>query len=132
MIPGSNIYRAARRLIGGSTIRYQPYATRAQNAAKQWVTTYGDAFDMDVSIQAVDRNSYVEYGLDFQKNYVRIYTDYDVIDIERDTSGDRFWWQGRFYQLESDNPWFQMDGWSSALAVDVGLGAQPALPVVSP
>lgn len=125
MIPGSNLYLMARRLIGGGVIRYQYYVSRELNAARQWVSTYADAFDMDVSIQAVDRNSYVEYGLDFQKNYVRIYTNDNVVDIERDSSGDRFWWNGRFYQLESQNPWFQIDGWSSALAVDVGPGAKP-------
>lgn len=125
MSPGSNLYLMARRLIGGGVVRYQYYVSRELNAAKQWVSTYAAAFDMDVSIQAVDRNSYVEYGLDFQKNYVRIYTNDNVVDIERDSSGDRFWWNGRFYQLESQNPWFQIDGWSSALGVDVGPGAKP-------
>lgn len=120
MIPGSNIFRAATRLIGTTLISYEQYLSRTLNASKQWVATYAAAVPLNASVQAVDRNSYVQYGLDFQKNYVRIYTADNVIDIERDSSGDRFTWNGKLYQIESQNTWFAQEGWASALAVEVG------------
>lgn len=119
-VPGSNLFRAASRLIRPTPVMYYPYVSRTQNAAFQWVATYGTPFELEASVQAVDRNSYVEYGLDFQKNYVRIYVSEDVIDIERDSSGDKFTWNGKAYQIESQNTWFAMDGWASTLAVEVG------------
>lgn len=119
-IPGSNLFRSAARLIRTTTVAYEEYDTRTLNAAKQWVATYKPAFDLACSVQAVDRTNYVEYGLDFQKNYVHLYAAQDVIDIDRDSSGDRFTWNGRRWQLESRNNWFAQDGWASAIAVEVG------------
>lgn len=118
-IPGSNLFRSAIRLIRPTTVSYEKYASRELNAARQWVATYQPATDLTCSVQAVDRANYVEYGLDFQKNYVHIYAAQDIIDIDRDSSGDRFTWNGRRFQLESRNNWFVQDGWASAIAVEV-------------
>ena len=119
-VPGSNLLRSALRLIRPTTISYEMYATRTLNAARQWVATYQPAFPLTCSVQAVDRKNYVEYGLDFQKNYVQLFASQDIIDIDRDSSGDRFTWNGRLFQLESRNNWFAQDGWASAIAVEVG------------
>lgn len=44
----------------------------------------------------------------------------DVVDIARDTSGDRVVFNGRLYQFESQTSWFFTDGWVGILAIDVG------------
>lgn len=120
MIPGSNILLQAMRLIKPTTVQYFRTTGRTQNTARQWVPSFADPIALQASVQAVNRASYENLGLDFQKNYIKIFAAIDAVDIERDSSGDRFIFNGRFYQMDSQNSWFAIDGWMSCLAIDVG------------
>lgn len=120
MIPGANLFLAATRLIRPMPIQYLKFAARTQNSARQYVPTFEPEQTIYASVQAVSRNTYNELGLDFQKNYVKIFAATNVVDLGRDTSGDRFKFNGRLYQIESQTDWFIMDGWASCIAVDVG------------
>lgn len=121
MIPGSNLYRSAVRLIKQTTVQYMKFNNRTLNAARQFVSGYDTAFDLQCSLQAVQRSSYQNLGLDFQKNYVKVYAAQDMIDLKRDSSGDRFIYAGLLYQLEDQKTWYLVDGWVSCLAVEVGV-----------
>lgn len=120
MIPGSNLLLQAGRLIRFSPIDYYAFDSRSINAARQWVATFTRIPDVYASVQAVQRNSYVQYGLDLQKNYVKVYAARNIIDLARDSSGDRFIYDGRLFQLESQYTWFKEDGWDKCIAVDIG------------
>ena len=97
-----------------------PFVSRTQNAARQWIPTFATAFTLPCSVQAVDRSAYKELGLDLQKNYLRIFAAKDIIDLTRDASGDRFVYNSKLYQIESQKPWFLIDGWAACIAVEVG------------
>lgn len=120
MIPGSNLYRSAVRLIKQTTVQYRRFNARTLNAARQWVSGYDEPFDLLCSLQAVRRSSYQSLGLDFQKNYVKIFAAENLIDVKRDSSGDQFVHAGLLYQLDDQNTWYLIDGWASCLAVEVG------------
>jgi hypothetical protein len=120
LIPGSNLYLQAIRLIKPQPIQYLKFLSRSQNAAKQWVALFSDPVEVIASVQAVARSSYNELGLDFQKNYVKVFAAIDIVDLARDTAGDRFTYNGKMYQIEDQRTWFQMDGWASCTAVEVG------------
>ena len=120
MIPGANLLNAAFGMIAAQGFEYQPYQARTINAVGLYETTYGPRVTLPGSIQAVARNVYQEYGLDLQKNYATIFVSRDVLDLTRDTSGDRVFWNGRAYQIISQTDWFNIDGWVSFLAVDTG------------
>lgn len=125
MIPGSNLLAAAFTMVAAQPFDYQPYQARTVNGVGLYETTYGARVTLEGSIQAVPRNVYQEYGLDLQKNYVRVFVSLDVVDITRDTSGDRIFWNGREYQITSQVDWFNIDGWVSFIAVDVGPDPNP-------
>lgn len=120
MIPGSNLFIAASRLIQPTPIQYYSFANRAVNAARQWVPSYAAPVTLQASVQAVPRNSYQKLGLDFQNNYVKVFAAANIIDLGRDTSGDRFVFDGNLYQIESENSWFLRDGWASCIAIELG------------
>jgi hypothetical protein len=120
VIPGSNLFNRASRLIKPTSVQYFQFTSRALNAARQWVPTYADPVALAASVQAVDRSTYVQFNLDFQKNYIRLYASQDIIDLKRDHSGDRFTWNGVLYQIDDQNSWFAQDGWASCLAIEVG------------
>jgi hypothetical protein len=119
-IPGQNLLNMALQIIARQTIAYYQYASRTLNAVGQDVTTYASPVNITGSWQPVPRKLYIEYGLDLQKDYFTFYTSNNLLDITRDVSGDQIAFRGRRYQVESDNDWFQLDGWKGVLCVDLG------------
>jgi hypothetical protein len=63
---------------------------------------------------------YQQLGLDLKKKYYTVYFSNDVLDIERDVSGDQISYNGRQLQATSGIDWFSLDGWKSVLMVDIG------------
>lgn len=131
-IPGSNLFNRASRLIRRNPIQYYPFVSRVKNQARQWVSTFGPMQTILASVQAVPRDTYVQLGLDLQRNYVAVFAAIDVVDLERDSSGDQFVFDGSVYQIESQNTWFLRDGWAECIAVEIGRGTQPKLTAPAP
>lgn len=107
-------------VIAPQTIRYRKFTGRVKNAQFQWVPSFGEFFDLEASCQRVRRSQYVQFDLEFQRNYIQVYASYDMIDLDRDTAGDQFVYNNRLFQLESQGTWFAQDGWATCLAVDIG------------
>ncbi len=118
-IPGVNLYRIATKVISPQPILYYEDAGRVQDAQRNWVTRYNEPKTIMASVQAVLREKYTELGLEFQKNYVKIFVDKDVVDIDRDASGDYFIFGGKTYKLADETTWFEQDGWTGCLAVEI-------------
>lgn len=119
MIPGLNILALANKVIATQTLLYAQYTSRAANDVGVWITTYATAVSIQGNIQPVPRNRYENMGLDFQKNYVQIFVQKDVLDIERDVTGDQFTYAGKIYEAQSRTEWFTQDGWDQVLCVEV-------------
>ncbi len=124
MIPGQNILNMALQIIAKQTIQYYAFVSRSLNAVGQDIATYAAVQNIVGSWQPVPRQVYVLYGLDLQKDYFTFYTSNNLLDITRDVSGDQIAYRGRRYQVESNNDWYQLDGWKGILCV--GLGASNA------
>lgn len=120
MIPGQNLLNMCLTVIAQQTIQYYQFVSRTPNAVGQDVTTYASVINLVGSWQPVPRKLYRIYGLDLQKDYFTFYTSNNLLDITRDVSGDQISFMGRRYQVESDNDWFQLDGWKGVLCVDLG------------
>ena len=119
-IPGMNLLNMALTVIQRQTVQYYQYSGRSLNAVGQDVTTYLSPVDIVGSWQPVPRNLYMVYGLDLQKDYYTFYTSNNVLDVTRDVSGDQVAFKGRRYQVESENDWYQLDGWTGVLCVNLG------------
>lgn len=128
--PGSNLLKQASKLIKFTVIVYFKFGARSQNAVKQWVTTFEPGFNLRSSVQRVPRTKYKDYGLDFQKNYVKVFASANMVDIERDSSGDQFIYKGRVYNLGTQGSWYHEDGWAVCIGVDIG-SVETASPKVS-
>lgn len=117
MIPGSNLLNTALRVIGNQSFTYVPYVSRSISANGMYVNTYGDSQTLTGAVHPIPRKLYDQYGLDFQKNYVKVHISANLIDIARDVAGDKIVFNGNNYQVESRTPWFAIDGWNSLLCV---------------
>lgn len=118
-IPGSNILNQALRVIAAQNFSYFAFTGRATNDTGLIVATYARAVSVKGSWQPVPRSMYEVLGLDLQKNYANAYVRQDIIDVERDVSGDQFSFNGQRYQCESATKWEPIDGWVQVLCVQV-------------
>jgi len=124
VIPGSNLLTDAMALLDTVDIKYYKDSSRTLNDQGVWVTTYEPFVLIEASVQAPDRNTYVQYGLDMQKNYLKVFLSADTVDLSRDQSGDQFViglpGNEYRYQLESEVPWYDFDGWVELYIVQIG------------
>ncbi|ACE73747.1 hypothetical protein [Pseudomonas phage Poseidon] len=120
VIPGANLLRMAFSVIGTQFVQYRKFEQRTKNSQAQYVSVFGEPFQLAASIQRVRRDQYVQFNLEFQRNYVMIFANFEMVDLDRDLAGDQFIWTGRVFQLESQGSWFYQDGWGVCLAVDIG------------
>lgn len=119
IVPGSNLLRLASRVIRFQIIQYYRTNGRTQNAARQWVPTFEPGFNMSCSVQAVNRKNFSQMGLDFNSFYVNLFASLDIVDLERDSSGDRFVYNGSLFQMSQNQNWHSQDGWATCLGVRI-------------
>lgn len=120
MIPGSNLLNMAFSVIAKQTIIYYKYVGRTLNDIGQDITEYDTGTILLGSFQPVPKQLYELYGLDLQKEYFTFYVSANLLDIERNVSGDQIAFKGQRYQCESNNDWFKIDGWKGILCVHIG------------
>lgn len=119
IVPGSNLLKMANRLIKFQSVQYYTFKERSLNSARQWVASFNPPFPLSCSVQAVDRKSYAAMGLDFNAFYVNVWASLNLIDLERDSSGDRFVYRGELYQMAKGQNWHAQDGWAQCLATRI-------------
>ncbi len=118
-IPGSNILDRALTVIASSEVEYYQYVSRSTNSLGLWVTVYATPIKIWGSFQPVERRLYAELGLDLNKKYVHLFVPDNIIDVNRDVSGDQIIFQSETFQCESSEPWYGIDGWTDILMVKV-------------
>ena len=116
-VPGSNLMNMASRVISQTTVSYRAFAGRVKNENYIEVATYAPPVNIKGSLQPVARELYEKMNLDLQKTYYNFFCPNNMLDLQRDVSGDLFDYGGFTYQVESLTPWFDIDGWVQALAV---------------
>jgi hypothetical protein len=120
-VPGSNILKMALTVIHRQIIHYYRFGYRQLNNIGQDVSIYQPPEAVRGSFQPVPRRLYEVYGLDLQKEYYMFYSLNNVLDIDRDISGDQIAYNGQRYQCESNTDWYVIDKWKGILCVRIGL-----------
>lgn len=119
MIPGGNLLNLALTAIQKQPLQYYRYTGRTVATNGDYVPAYASPVTVYGSIQPVKRSLYSQLGLNFQKNYHYIYAPQNTADVQRTTAGDQFTFGGATWQVLSNEPWFQVDGWTESLCVQV-------------
>lgn len=114
-----NIHALASSVLTKKKITVETFVSKSLNDKREYETVYSDPVDVIVNIQAVPRSVYERDGLDFQKKYINIFTDYDIKDLERDKQPDRLTVNGESFQALSATDWQYMAGFKQILAVRI-------------
>jgi hypothetical protein len=120
IVPGSNLLSIALTVIAPTQIALSRATGRVQNAIGEWVTTYAVQVPVEGSWQIIDQAKYESLGLDLTKKYFMFYASEKINSINRGESPDLCERNGRKYSTVSDVPWNDVDGWQSAMFVDIG------------
>ena len=118
-VPGSNLLDQALTIICRNEFRYFKYKGKTINRYGVDIIEYNTPVTLTGSVQAVGNDVYHDRGLDFQRNYIEVWTENNVDDLFRSTSSDQIEFNGSRYQIVYENDWFPIDGWDSFLAVEV-------------
>ena len=103
IVPGNNILSTALLVIRQQCFQYYAFASRSVQPNGQYLANYSPPVPMQGSMQAVPRNLYQEYGLDFDKYYQKFYVSDSIMDVDRDVSGDLFRFGNANYPVPSDH-----------------------------
>lgn len=120
IVPGSNLLGMALGVIGSQSVVLYRAIDRDQNPRGDWVTVFAPGVPVEGSWQPVDSRKYVELGLDLKRQYFNFYTSEPIEGAERGTGADQCRRDGRIYEVVGDTPWQSIDGWTSAMFVDIG------------
>lgn len=109
----------AMTVVGKQTFSYIQYTSRTTNGIGIDVPVYADPVSQTGQVQAVPKELFEKYGLDFQKTYLMFYVSKAVLDVTRDVSGDQIIFAGNKYQCLSQTDWFAINGWTGVVSVKV-------------
>lgn len=110
----------AQRLIRPQTASYSAWVSNTKLGTGVIKPVYADPVDIRANVEAVPRNMYEQFSLDFQKNYVVVYSLTPIRDLERDDACDIIDYGGTRYNVESNTDWQNQDGWQGTICVEVG------------
>ena len=119
MIPGENLLRKAQGLVRPTTLQYFRFSGRTLNAVGQDVSAYEAGVSITLNVQPVQRKQYRHMGLDYEKDYLMLWSSTDLRGLSRARSGDQIEYLGERYELLNKDNWTPIDGWGQILAIKV-------------
>ncbi|WVW37745.1 putative head protein [Aeromonas phage Gekk3-15] len=119
MFPGSDLLSDALELIDPKEIQFRRFLSRSLNSIGIYESQFEPDVTVEACVQAVPRTLYKQFNLDWQKNYLSVYISRSVLDLQRDSAGDRFVIDNRLYQAVSEVPWFEIDGWVNIAVCEI-------------
>ncbi len=117
MLP--NLLNMALSVVGSQQFQYIQFISRTENEIGQDIAAYDYPATLSGQVQAVPRELFERYGLDFQKNYLMFYVSKEILDVTRDVSGDQIEFAGQRYQCISQTNWVPINGWTGVIAVQI-------------
>lgn len=118
----NNLLKQALQLIPGESYDYLQYLSEEINTMGISVPVYAEAVTITPDngiVQSVENSLYQQLGLDLEKNYKIFYGAIDFKSNEKQEHPDRFIYKGAIYETVRNTNWFEYDGWSGVLAVEI-------------
>ncbi|MCP4278024.1 MAG: hypothetical protein GY886_08490 [Gammaproteobacteria bacterium] len=87
---------------------------------------FADPFEFQANVHAVDRSVYGVLGLQADKDYIEVFCNTQLKDSGRGRASDQIAYNGRRYNINQETDWYKMDGWNSAIFIDIGINNAPS------
>ena len=118
-VPGVNVLGLALGLIARTPVTLFRFRENIGQPNGVDLPTYEPGVAIMGSVQAVSSKTKLDMGLEWQDEYVNLFTSALVRAVERDGAGDVFVWAGKYYHAQGGADWTGQDGWNEVLAVKI-------------
>lgn len=114
----SNLLLQALTVIPPKTVIYKKFKGNVRKPNGVLVPEYEESITISMAIaQPVSKEAYHKLGLDFQKEYRRVWIPKDVVAMEGQLSSDKLRFDNRDWIVWGDTTWETYDGWNELLVV---------------
>jgi hypothetical protein len=117
MLP--NLLNMAMTVVGQQSFTYYRFLSRSLNAVGQDVAIYDAPKQVSGQVQAAPRKLFDDYGLEFQESAIVFYVSRDIIDIDRNVSGDQIKFGNKIYKCLTQTSWLQINGWTGVITIEI-------------
>lgn len=115
-----NILMQAHALIPFQPFLWYRWKSNGTDSALLRVSSYQEPVTCHGSIQSVPQDMYERLGLDWEKNYILVYSPNDIKGLDGQQSPDKLVFGGKNWKVVRVTPWHSYDGWTEVLAVEMG------------
>lgn len=114
-----NVLAMAQTQIPTVDVMYYRFNDRSVDTIGIFTSTYEEPIAIKANVHPVPRSVYQEQGLDLNKEYIQIFTQVQINDLDRDASSDKLIYQGKNYQVYNEADWVPYNGWNYFKAVRI-------------
>lgn len=114
-----NLLDQALSVIPKQSFTYIKFKSRTISDNGLMVNTYENAQTYEGSVQAVDSKMYEQLGLDKAKKYIQVFSSLYIKNVASQVAPDRIGWNGKLYEVVDCTDWYNQDGWTNIIAVEI-------------
>lgn len=114
-----NLLNQALATLRKTPISYEQYASQNVGFGGVAQNSYNAPITVSNAIaQPLSNKLYKDYGLDFQKRYMRFFLSSNALALENsNVSPDRITYEGTTWIVISVKQWYLYDGWNEIIAI---------------
>lgn len=114
-----NLLNQALATLRKTPISYEQYASQNVGFGGVAQNSYNAPITVSNAIaQPLSNRLYKDYGLDFQKRYMRFFLSSNALALENsNASPDRITYEGTTWIVVSVKQWYLYDGWNEIIAI---------------
>lgn len=114
-----NLLNQALTIIPKQNFTFCKYKSNTINDIGIKVDVYETGVNYSGSVQAVDSKMYQQYGFDFSKKYIQIYSSLNIKNVtQNQETPDKIVWNNKDYLVVNCSDWYVQDGWTNIIAVE--------------
>jgi hypothetical protein len=114
-----NIYKRAAKIIKQDGFGYERFNGFTVNDIGLQIASYDVEIQLKGSVHAVSNSLAQTLGLDWKKKHIMIYGLNSILGVDRDYSGDIINFNGKRWQVLSENDWLATSDWTGVICVEV-------------
>jgi len=115
-----NLLKLAHQLIPYEKVTYYQWIGSTENDVMIDVQDYAAAIpELLVKVNAIGTDIFKRLGLDYKKNYVKLFSVQFVEGLSRTNSGDVFLFAGKYYQIQPRTGWQDTANWDSDICIEI-------------
>lgn len=114
------IAMAATQILGcNKLLEFYKYLGSALDDMGRDVPVFADPVIITGSVQAVPNRMYEQLGLDLNKNYKTVFSTELIQSIAEEIQPDRIVYDGRTYEIVENKNWYETNGYTKVLMVEL-------------